>query len=483
MEPTIFEMSQRIGGVWGPDNDYSQCGAWPGMRVNISRHTGAFSDFPWPQNADDFPTTEEVYDYLSAYATHHKLKSHLRLKSKIIQIVPQEKKWLIRWNEHEEIKEEIFDSVIIAASRFSNPHVPDFDGLDALKEKMLHSSQYKGAHRFKGKKVLVVGGSLSGTSIAEEVAKVAHVTHLIRKSRWMIKRYLSVDPLNTGPLLPRDLLKTYANSATNKSPQEYYESMLQHCATQNQIPEWRMLPDSPRGFVVIEDYIDLVRSGRLTPVKGDVNHFTASYLILENSQRLDFDFVIFCTGYERHLDFIPEDLKLPPQELYEDTFPPHHENIAFIGMYPTGRGAVFPLVELQAKFACAVFSGSYKLPPEEIRLKEIETTSSTRDEIKFSMSLASKLNILPDLYSCSPALKHVLINGAFTFARFFLKAPKNDAEKAMRWVETTEHYRRKLLHSQDRVPSLASQCFFTLERLKDEAGQNDAKWNFTSSTS
>jgi dimethylaniline monooxygenase (N-oxide forming) len=57
MLPSIFEASHRIGGVWGPDNrEASDHGsAWPGMKVDISRHTGTFSHFQWPQNATDFP--------------------------------------------------------------------------------------------------------------------------------------------------------------------------------------------------------------------------------------------------------------------------------------------------------------------------------------------------------------------------------------------------------------------------------------------
>src|SRR5580704_1843087 len=145
LEPAVFEMSDRIGGVWGPDtrNETDQGTAWPNMRVNISRHTGTFSDFSWPQNTHDFPTTQEVYSYLCDYVKHHKLEPCLRFSSKVIQVFPQGKKWIICYQKHQDIiREEHFDFIIVASSKFSMPYMPKFKGMEKLQKKMLHSSKY-----------------------------------------------------------------------------------------------------------------------------------------------------------------------------------------------------------------------------------------------------------------------------------------------------------------------------------------------------
>ncbi|HHF7347401.1 TPA: flavin-containing monooxygenase [Legionella feeleii] len=452
LAPTLFERSYRLGGVWGPDkrgiDDAST--AWPGMRVNISRHTGTFSDFSWPKEASDFPTTQEVYDYLCHYARHHKLEPYIQFNSQIIQIVPKDRHWLVRWQtDHKQTQEACFDSVLICTSKFSHPFIPPFQGLETLKDNMLHSAKYRGPETFKDKTVLVVGGSLSGTSIAEELAKMTSVIHLIRKERWMVKRYRSCDPQNNGPLLPRDLLKSYADAQEVLSNEEQYQRMLEHCAEQNECPEWRMYPHSPVDFVIADEYLHWVRSGKLKPVRGDIKQFNKTSVILQNGDRLDFDCVIFCTGYQRNLSFLPDALRLQ-SPLFEDTFPTDFKGIAFIGMYPGARGAVFPLAELQAELACAVFSGRYTLPSTGQMLKEIAETPTNRDEVQFTISLAERLGIAPNPDSFPPGIRRLLIDGAYTPARFRLTGTHSNPAMALDLMKETERHRRQLLRSKNK---------------------------------
>lgn len=464
--PTVFEMSHKIGGVWGPDDrDISdQSAAWPGMKVNISRHTGTFSDVPWPPEAPDFPTTHEVYSYLCTYAEHHKIIPFIKFGAQIVRVFPKKNLWVVQWEEKKGVlQEEVFDSVIVATNKFTNPYIPECPGLDKIKGKMLHSSKYRSADAFANKKILVVGGSLSGTAIAEEVAKKAFVTHLLRKERWIIQRYRSSDPLNKGPFLPRDLLKTYASAQKILSREEQYHFMMRHCAEQNEFPEWRMSPDSPSGFVVADEYIHWLRLGKIKPIRGDIKCFTKSKVILHNEKHLNFDFVIFCTGYQRKLDFLPEPLRATTP-LYEDTFPLGTQGIAFVGMYPGTRGAVFPLVELQASLACKVFSDQYRLPSVEVMLEEMAKTPAHRDEIQFSTAIAKKLGILPNLDSLNPGLRHMLLNGAYTPARFRLTGSHSNPAMAIKMIEETECYRRQLLDSKEKIPSLASLCIFQFQK-------------------
>lgn len=472
MIPCIFEMSNRIGGVWGPDlrAPSDQGSAWPGMKVNISRHTGTFSNFNWPQNTPDFPTTQQVYDYLHDYAEYFELFPYIRFGCRVIEVLECDGKWLIRWQEDKTtLKEELFDSIIIATSKFTNPYTPNFNGLEQFKGKKLHSAQYKSAEEFINKRVLIVGGSLSGTSIAEDVAKKTDVIHLFRKERWVIKRYRSSDPQNHGPFLPRDLLKTYESVQVSLSKEEQYQLMLQHCSEQNEFPEWYMSPSSPVGFVVADEYFQEVRSGKLKLIRGEIDHFLNSSVVLEDGRSInDFDVVIFCTGYERDLSFLPEQLRLKPTTtLYEDTFPIDAKNLAYIGMYPGARGAVFPLVELQARYACGVFSGRLKLPSIETMKEEIANTPKDRDEIKFSTSLAQKLEVIPQLNSYHWSIRRMLL-GAYTPARFRLEGFHSDSKAALKSIEETECYRRRLLRAHDKIPTLASMCLFKVHQYKKQ---------------
>src|SRR4029450_3111482 len=57
----VFEKERELGGVWSSSRTY------PGLRANNSRETYAFSDFPYPDTADEFPTAEQIRGDLNAY--------------------------------------------------------------------------------------------------------------------------------------------------------------------------------------------------------------------------------------------------------------------------------------------------------------------------------------------------------------------------------------------------------------------------------
>lgn len=462
--PTAFELSEGIGGVWGEAqrSAHQQGTAWPGMKVNISRHTGSFSDFPWPSGTPDFPTTEEQYAYLFAYAKQFKLLPCIQFESKVIEVRREKTQWLIRWQEKNPpvYKEKLFDAVIVASSKFTHPFIPEFKGLDSIRDKMSHSAHYQDPKPFAGKKVLVVGNSFSGTALVEELAPIASLTtHYFRKEHWCVQRYRSADPDHQGPRLPRDLLKTYNNSQTPKSTEEEVKYLQKHCQEQQDFPEWRMTDSSPMKFTIVEDYFKRCREEKIVFAKGEIDYFTAKGLQLTNGQFHEFDHVIFCTGYQRQLSFLPEHLRTLPN-LYEDTL--LSDSLAVIAMYEGARGAVFPIAELQTRLACRVFSGNYSLPDEETLLKEIKKTPAKRDEIEFLTSLAHKLSILPDIKSYDPGFQHVLLDGAHTPQRFNLTGPGSHPGEARKAVEATEMHRRALLHAKDTIPTLAKLCLFKI---------------------
>ena len=67
--------------------------------------------------------------------------------------------------------------MVVAVGRANTPHIPEWPGLDTFKGELLHSSTYRNAVPFAGKRVLVVGSGASGMDIAHDLATggAAHV--------------------------------------------------------------------------------------------------------------------------------------------------------------------------------------------------------------------------------------------------------------------------------------------------------------------
>ncbi|KAK1707127.1 hypothetical protein CaCOL14_011843 [Colletotrichum acutatum] len=73
--------------------------------------------------------------------------------------------------------EERFDAVIVASGHYSVPYIPSIDGLSEFARdrlgSVIHSKHFRGRDAFKGKKVVVVGASVSAGDIAFDLAQVA----------------------------------------------------------------------------------------------------------------------------------------------------------------------------------------------------------------------------------------------------------------------------------------------------------------------
>jgi len=66
---------------------------------------------------------------------------------------------------------EHFDHVIVATGHFSTPNVPEFDGFDTFKGRILHAHDFRDAMEYVDKDVLLVGTSYSAEDIGSQLWK------------------------------------------------------------------------------------------------------------------------------------------------------------------------------------------------------------------------------------------------------------------------------------------------------------------------
>ena len=76
---------------------------------------------------------------------------------------------------------ETFDYVVVAVGHFSVPNNPKFTNEEKFTGKNIHAHDYRDSRLYKGKRVLLVGGSYSAEDIALQCwkfgAEYAHITH------------------------------------------------------------------------------------------------------------------------------------------------------------------------------------------------------------------------------------------------------------------------------------------------------------------
>ncbi|GBB84739.1 hypothetical protein RclHR1_11300008 [Rhizophagus clarus] len=408
LNPVVFEQASTYGGIWRPR---VQGGfIWNNMHANLSYYCGMFSDYSWNNEADCFPSQQAIYEYLGKYIDEFKLKSYLRFNTSVISIKKHENIWQVDRLEGGENKTEEFEYIIVATGIFTEPYVPDIKGSEEFEGEVLHSKEYDVPNNFRNKKVVVIGGAFSGAEISAEIATTTlpeKVINIINEPFCVLKRYV---PYKTHHS-PVDLV-LYIRA--KEGPQRREEiTKLGYCHNSNS--------QEPHGYIIADSYEEEVKGGRISIVEGKIQEFKKESIIV-NGTEVPADIVIFATG-----------------------------------MY---RGPYFAVIELQARWACMVFSGKISLPEYEVMLKGLEEERKIRnkkprpqfphgDYINFADDIAKEIKVLPDfdeLRRNNPHVYELFLEGPMVGSNYRYSGFGSNPELAVKLSEKA----RKALEQQSK---------------------------------
>jgi len=374
--PTVFEKANSVGGLWRTDDGF----VWKSLQTNVTKYTTSFSDFHWDNSSPLFPSAQQVQEYLEKYAIEHNLKPFIKFNSHVTHISYKSDNnnhhWEVTWMKNSQIYKKIFNYVVVCSGFFSSPYKPDhFNG---FKGQVIHSSEYRSPELFKDQKVLVVGSSFSGADIAAEVAEVAKETYIaIKRPAYILPRMVSTKDYENIPL---DLLfynhKSQNDTSIPLSEPEKWQNKHNFLKTIGDTLDLTIDTNSPPFIVISDKFVEMVKKKKIVLCKALQRLDDNKAIFEDDGKDIVVDVVIFATGYGVDLSFFdkefsesigynPTDL-LQPLLLHETIFPEKFPNIAFVGLY---RGPYFVINELQAHWACLVFSGKLK-PPSETEIKE-----------------------------------------------------------------------------------------------------------------
>ena len=146
LDATGFERDDYVGGLWRWTSKEDQTSVLTSTIANISRQRNCYTDFPFPDDAPDYPPAEQIAQYIDSYTDHFELRPHCRLGTTVERITksPDGKGWMVRSQEKgSEVKDEHFDKVLVTTGTYSRPSVPTMEGAATFKGRILHSQAFK----------------------------------------------------------------------------------------------------------------------------------------------------------------------------------------------------------------------------------------------------------------------------------------------------------------------------------------------------
>ena len=393
------------------------------MRANTSRAMTAFSDFPAPASHPLHPAAEQIHDYLRAYAERFGVTDRIRLDTRVARLVPG-------W----ELDGERFDAVVVASGRFRKPCFPP--GLERFGGEIIHAFDYPGASPFRDRRVLVYGNGISGLEIASDLAPIAQVVSAFRKPRYVIQKvvggvssdwqwYTAFGALERQRLARDELavklrervVGVAGNPASFGAPE----------------PDRDILA---AGLSLCQDYLAQVADGSIVcrPAIAGVEGHTATFM---DGSKDTIDAIVCATGYELDLPFLDPSVWSttgPELNLYRRTLHPDLPGFGAVGMF-LAQGPFFPLLELQARWLIALWTGDVA-PPDEAEVRRAMAVPPPPLEVHnaFATTLAEELGVTPDLQS-RPELTEPLLFGPMLPPRYRLDGPGAQPDAIERYVE------------------------------------------------
>jgi len=476
-----FDRCSSIGGRWSLDQDHKM-GVWKELCANVSRSHMEYSDFPW--DAEDeydghekaygniFPHCTEIKAYMEAYAKNFDLHKNMQLETEVKSIEynnngnddgvdSSSSSSSIGWKVVTTSKDgknttHGFDAIVVCNSAQNKAYHPLESKLKEFTGEVIHSKYFMSEKDYKSKRVLVIGGSVSGNeiiSILAENGECENVTHSVRKMPYQVQKFTKSD--NTSfddKVFIRASVwatKIVPDSIAAKGlKMKVLENWPEQCTLDVEGCSVGVTPDVRKcGLTISKSYVDDVQNG-LFQVKQEVASVNGKMVTFADKTKEEFDVIICATGYELDMSFLPESVQAKIQvshpvsgkkvlTLYKNTLVPELDTLAFCGVV-NSVGPYFPLAEMQARYISAIWSAKIPRPSvsalqsgadaaTEKRLDDSSVLNQFEVATVINEYLGDELGVTPSYAAAMWEPKKYLLGPVYScFYRINGKAPDGD---------------------------------------------------------
>jgi 4-hydroxyacetophenone monooxygenase len=329
VEFRVLEKGTEVGGTW-LDNDY------PGCRLDTPNFAYSYSFAQNPYWPHEFSERDAILSYYTTLADRFGVRDCIELETEVTSATYNHElgKWrLVSRNAQGNISEHEFDAVISAVGQLNRASYPDLPGMDSFAGDAWHTAEWNHAVDLRGQRVAVVGTGASAYQVIPAIQpEVGALTVFQRNPPWMLPtpsyhnaiseshqwllgslphyaawhRFMQIwitvggrwDLVRVDPEFEHPVSVSAANEALR-------QALLRHLEAQyadrpellsTQIPEYppgakRMLRDNGVWSAALKQPNTALETRSIAAV-------TPGGLRLEDGEELDFDVIIYATGFK-----------------------------------------------------------------------------------------------------------------------------------------------------------------------------------------
>lgn len=405
---TVFEKAPDVGGVWSRTRRY------PGLRTQNDKGSYTLSELKMPKEFSQWPTGEQVQQYLEQYVTEFGLAPNLQLSTEVLQAEPDETGWNLTVTSvaaggahgapdaEADTRNEHFDHLIVANGIFSEPFIPHYEGVDVLEAaggRLCATSDVHSLDEVAGKHVIMVGYGKSAHDTAVELSKVAASTTVVaRDLLWKVPRDIGGVVNYNNLLLTRlgEALFPYHDRrgfekflhGAGKGVRNGMMGSVQSVSTkQLKLQQLGLVPkgkleDIAKSSISLssEGFFEAVEAGKIVALRDtEITRFVevdgGPHAELSDGTVIPADVVVCGTGHQQVVPFFSEELQARLQdekgsfELYRHILPHDVPNLTFGGY---NSSFFSPLsAEVSAIWIASYLHGGHQVPDVEERRRVV----------------------------------------------------------------------------------------------------------------
>jgi hypothetical protein len=190
------------------------------------------------------------------------------------------------------------------------------------------------------------------------------------------------------------------------------------------------------GLSLCQDYLGQVRDGSIVcrPAIASIEDRSVTFSD-GSTQRVEA--IVCATGYDVDIPYLSRDVQRvvgADLALYQRTFHPDLPGLGVIGQF-LAQGPYFPLLELQARWIVAVWSGEVVLPAEPAMREVIAQPRPPLDAHNaLALTLAEELGVAPEPADW-PDLSEALLFGPLLPPRYRICGPGSTPDASARFTQ------------------------------------------------
>ncbi|CAF0996613.1 unnamed protein product [Didymodactylos carnosus] len=186
-EIVCFEKQSDLGGQWNYTgriglDEYSEpvhSSMYENLWTILPKECSEFVDYSFDkhfgQPLTSYPPRTVILDYIRGYAEQNNVRQYIQFYTVVrwISYSHDKKRFnvIVKDLRKDETRSEEFDFVVVATGHFSKPNIPYFNGIETFIGQIFHSHNYRSAHDFVDKHVLLIGNGFSAEDISLQLYK------------------------------------------------------------------------------------------------------------------------------------------------------------------------------------------------------------------------------------------------------------------------------------------------------------------------